>query len=972
MIYLKDVSLSYLLNEKPLQNTLMTSLYDYVTMAVVYIFVFQSWTEDGNNEYMVIYNLEETNMMEFLSSLEAGTASFNYTIHEYDQKQHVLGISECAEDVLPNSTTVQFLIKNQTKRKYPSYLDVILANKDTSKRFKIVNMPFRKSLFEKIMTSTHDNINTFSLEEIRCIFQKVFFCLDHNEGVAYNICISLQDDQQALTSLFDPNEELRFIEPYYLTKLQENRCNSLIIFSKFKEIVNHTIELYLTYGPIRVARVYGKKKKAMTVGKHIPLKEFNIGFLFECLEVTSGYLFDNANEFYEKFQHDYLNSKLIIFVSSRWPLTSVLTTLTGDMFITPALSWITKLDLWKSGRIERITYRVKPSKPYLKSRTGYYVVPTNNISCASFSIDFVNSVAQPIKDTVVCLRNILDIDVYKVINGIDSLKCGEVELQNDFVFEKDFKSVQLYHCTAKNESAITFQNKYQELKLCQTIGQFYLLGMAGFNSIYLRSSKSKLIFRINYPGNPNICKLTNALVKGTINVDRCIQEITFYDVEVADNISVVVEDRRQTVNISQTTGHLKFSGFLNVELHFNWQTSLLIRPYGNSFSKFSLKQCHITEHIKLTDEFSRIKLSQVKVDDHSGFVINNSCRKLRISECEGIFDLSGPKCFDKIEIDFSLAPTSKFTLKGPIKTNILVLYDIPNSATDISDFFNEFETINHLIISCYELDNSQLFNLEYHLTKRYKIYRLQENIGCESISNSFKQPIESTIRTVRESNQVVDELLTAIFGSYAISKIKGLYYHGILMSNCNCKYLKNLHNLQTFQASLETVRKESFIYLPQSLKVLNIRNSSVASDGQDQIIASCALKNFPNLKALVVDGAFFSDPSHLSFLPHSIDVLVVSYSEFRNERIETNAPELKLSKLYVSALQDMIDSEAQNPNKQLYNFLQKMFDYIDRDYLQSLVFLIYQSQYQLDPSTLCVTRVSHQEFDVNMCTGLVK
>lgn len=174
---------------------LITSLYDYVTVAVVYIFVFQSWTEEGNNEYMVIYNLRETNMMEFLSSLEAGTTSFNYNIHEYGQKQHILGISECAEDVLLNSTAVQFLTKNQTKINYSSYRDFILANNDTSKRFKIVNMPFKKSLFEKITTSTSDNINTFSLEEIRCIFQKVFFCLDRNEGVAYNICMNLQDDQ---------------------------------------------------------------------------------------------------------------------------------------------------------------------------------------------------------------------------------------------------------------------------------------------------------------------------------------------------------------------------------------------------------------------------------------------------------------------------------------------------------------------------------------------------------------------------------------------------------------------------------------------------------------------------------------------------------------------------------------------------------------------------------------------------------
>lgn len=766
--------------------------------------------------------------------------------------------------------------------------------------------------------------------------------------------------------MFDPNEELRFIEPYYLTKLQRNQCNSLIVFEKLKEIVNHTTELYLTDGPTCVAKVYGEKKKAITVGKYIPLKEFNLGFLFECLEVTSSYLFDNASEFYEKFRHDYLNNKLIIFVNNRWPLTNVLTTLTGDMFVTPALSWIERLDLWESGRIKRLTYRVKPYKSYLSSCTESGVVSTNNIFYASFSIDFVKSVAQPIKNTVVYLRNVLDIGVYKVMDGVDSLRCKEVELKSDFVFEKDFKSVHLYLCTVKKESAIIFQNNCQELKLCQTIGQFYLSGMAGFNSIYLKSYKSKLFFRINYPRSPNRCKLTEALVKGTVNVDQGIQEITFYYVEVTDNISIIVEDKRKTVDISQTKGHLKFSGFLNVKLHFNWQTSLKIRPYGNSFSKFSLKKCHITEQIKLMDEFGWIKLLMVKVDDHSGLIINNNCRKLIISACEGIFDLSGPKCFDEIEIDFSIASTSKFTLKGPIRTNILALYDIPNNAADISDFFNEFETINRLVIGSYRLDNSQLFNLEYHLTNRYKIYGSQENIGCESTNNSFEQPIKSTIKTVRESNQAVDELLTAIFGSYAISKIKELHYHGVLMSNCNCKYLKNLHNLQTLQASLETVGKESFIYLPESLKLLNISNSFVASDDQDQIIASCVLKNFPNLKALVIDGAFFSDPFHLCFLPHSIDVLVVSYSEFRNGRIRTDVPKIKLSKLYVSALRDMIDSGTQNPNEQLCNFLQKMFNYIDRDYLQSLVFSMHQRQYQLDSSTLCVTRVYHQEFDVNM------
>ncbi|ELQ74329.1 putative LRR containing protein [Trachipleistophora hominis] len=944
----------------------LTSLCDYITATVVYIFVFQSWTEEGNNEYMVFYDLKETNMMEFLVSLEAGTVdSIYYAIRDYDPKEYMAELSESTENDRFNGVCSSLTeLRIRTGRNCSYFQDLIRSNMDTHRKFKVVEMPFAKSLFEKIIITKKNESLSFGLEEMLCIFQKVFLCLDRNEAVAYNMCMSLQHNPQMISNLFDPNMDLGITESYYSKKLHANEYNFNGVLVKFCEILKQNVEFYLMKDAVQIARAFSKTKKVFVMENRIQLNDLQIGFIFGCLEVSSSYLREYVDIFYEKFKSDHLGNDLTIFVSDTLPLDSILSVIHDNSTVMTELKWISELDLWRLDRLKCITCCVHTAEVYEEFDAENVEFPLISTVFPSFSVNFNESIAKPIEDITLCLKNILDKSVNDLINKISSIKLENIVFENDFVFTREFERVHIYQCEVKKECKVVFKNIYKQLTIRHTSGIFNLSGMAGFSTVEFVDRAANLEFRMNDPELPSKVRLENAQIEDNIVIDSSIDQIFLSDVEIFNTITINFNNKQQTINICETLGCINLTGLFNIKLFAAHRICLLIVPCKHGDCTLLLTTCNIIELGVLEDVFDQIRLKDVEIEEGCCFTVNASCKKLEILECGGIFDLSGPKRFTRIEIDFSSDLENTLTLRGPIKTKTLVLYNMKNSAREITNFFNEFKEIKHIMFK--QTLSKYKFVLEDYSADTYQMSRLQETEVYEAPiipSDQIQKPI---IQRDKELNSANNSFLSAIFCAQAMKKIERLEYYNILMSTLNCQYLKNLQNLQALRVRLEAVTVDSLSCLPLSLKFLNITNSLASSINQDPRLVICALKVHSNLRALAIDSDLFNDPSLLLLLPNCIRVLVISYNEFKAKKIGENVTKLKLQRLYVSSYSDMIDDETYTLNEKLTNFLGTIFEYVNRHCLESLVFSSDDKQYGIDPFTLRVMEKVSQKFDVSV------
>ncbi|ELA47877.1 hypothetical protein VCUG_00597 [Vavraia culicis subsp. floridensis] len=134
------------------------------------------------------------------------------------------------------------------------------------------------------------------------------------------------------------------------------------------------------------------------------------------------------------------------------------------------------------------------------------------------------------------------------------------------------------------------------------------------------------------------------------------------------------------------------------------------------------------------------------------------------------------------------------------------------------------------------------------------------------------------------------------------------------MSSLDCRNLHEMQNLQTHRVELNNLIDNSFKYLPPCLKLLSlISTEPITRINMDQSLSLDAFTAFYALKVLIIDGKFLSDMLFSHSIAPFLKVLVITYA---NLRIGANGPvpkKVKLRKLHISAVVDLIDQNAQSP-----------------------------------------------------------
>lgn len=918
---------------------MLDEVYEYVTKGIVYILVFNSLLEDGNREYIVCYDLKNTNMSVFINSLENDeVTNTGYRIWCYESTQHVV-------------ETVHYT-DSAPRKPWLRYHDFVRTNNNPNVKFKIVEVPYTKHLHERAVPVRSDGYHEFSLDEVRLIFKYIFMNLDDDGKLSFDLCMTFQVNMSLFQTLRAEEECDDDLRTEVVAVHGSNFDKALI---KFRESMNRNVVLHLTRESRRVAKVFGSNRAERIYNSKVQINELNVGYLFERCDVRASFLRDNAELFYKKLGHNFNGARLTLILRETLLFKSLVTMMSRDMVLASHFKWVSELQLWQSSHIDRVTIEIQISNVY----QGYSIMctktPFDSIYKIECSIDFINSVAQPIRDMVLYYENSLGMSVDETAAYVTHLKGHNLVFSSNFVFKKCFKTIKMYRASVEEGSVVALKGRFDELDIKYSVGEFDLVGVFALGVIKLLNNISRLYLRMESADNSSELLMSHALVEEHVLIDERITIVCLEDSCLSKGARVLVGENHRKITISGARGTLNLQGLVTANLHAESDTSVKICRVKNSIFKLQLVKYVVKQPIELMNCFYDIKLIEVTLDDDLCLVINENCKNVLIFQCVGTYDLSRPARFISVEIGFSAVSPEKLTVKGPIRTESLFIHDIPDDIPALARFFSEFEEINHLLIS-HSLELKRSVSLECLILYRHKM------VESNKLANNDPSAAQNTIGDesllcADEFDTRAEEILAAIFNTCAVKKVEGLEYRDIQMSNRNSRYLQEMQNLQILRIELNNLTDNSFKYLPSCLKLLSlIRAEPITRINIDQSPSLNTATALSALKVLIIDGKFLSDMLFSHSIPPSLEALVTKYANLRTGTNVPGSTKVKLRKLRVYAEFDLIDQNTRSPLNLLVTFLYEIFNHVERECLQSLVFSTYENSYQIDPETLCVVK----------------
>lgn len=933
-----------------LEELMSMNLHDYVTKTLAYIFLFKSAANNGSDEYMVLYDLETTNMSRFITSLVDGTTKCSYyTVHTYSSGQQVERVVETTKDT--STYIVVPATPKAKKKRWSSYREIIQAETDGNKTFKVITVEFTKVLFTKILSLKRDISTFFSQDEIHHIFKYIFVHVDDNTLLTYSVCMNLQDDPQIFYLLSDYGRKhllLRRSKQACALKRCYDYSNALM---KFREAVNATIVLFLTEGTMQRIKVCGKKKNRSATIKRIPLNGFKLDFLFECLEIGAIKSGDDFDTLYSTFMYNGYNSKLTIIVYKFLPFANIFNFILGAKNWKFEPSLLTPHHLWTQQHVECVTFEVFILVPTDDAEAHNSIHPLENIGRASFRVNFINSEPQPIYNAKICVLEHLNAHIYSIPENITNISCEYMILDYDFVFKKRFKNITFYNCTIMNECTVTFEEGYEQLMLNSTKGRLDLSGTAGFGIVNLNETNSALAFQKGNEHHSSLFSLKHACIDGNAVIGEQIDELLFCNVNFSETVTLKITSHHKRINIRESSGYFSLVGEFEGMLNLRFCSILEISTNEHGFKTLSLACRDITSNIKLADVYDTVILTDTNISKGFCFTVNKKCNELVVKYCSGDLDLSETDTLKSIEITFTNERFHRLNMKGPIDTTRLSVFEFSSDKTELSYLFKQFKRIQYLKIGQLTAP-TQRMNLELNILRAY----LTATPIFSSRSTNYSDESLSTVayQFVAVNHEVTaDRILTGIFCENVMSGVEVLEYEHIMMSGTNCEYLREMGNLKVFKASIEYLTSESLMCLPPSIQSLNIYDSQTSEDNYQ--LCLLALKHYPHLKILTINGEFFTNTSNFGLLPKTVEILAISYACQSAGTPVASSKKTELRELYVHITEQSIfnhDIGALDTNIAI--FLQKIFVFIDQDNLKCLILSSVDDYCEVDPSTYAV------------------
>ncbi|ELQ74664.1 putative LRR containing protein [Trachipleistophora hominis] len=931
---------------------MLYNITDYVTATVIYIFVFKP-TLSEKNEYMVFNNLEHTQMSRFITFLEQEkVTNKHFSVEQCNIDQIINGnaISKTNADlneIEPESGDSKPK-RAKIEQQPHTYYDYIRSYYNENRSYKIVRLPFTKKLYQKILASGSIRATTFEQKDYFDIFKYVFLHLDDNVELLSEMCESIQENPTEFLRLFenDSDEKARSNSFHNFTT-DCTCCNSERCIETFWESVNTYIICRLKLNQKYIAMVYGENSRECGVSLNKELENFNIGFFFQCLQVEYDTLRENIAEFHKAFQNRPRNTTLTIIMRVFRPIDELKPAISGKYSLNDDITELLQHEFFKQKYIEKVAIKVESDKLNrnpVKNKGDY---PYDYVTYLKFTIDFKNNEIQPIRDMKVCISD----DIY-AINSTKFANLSRFTIQNvkfaqTLTFSEKWKNFGLYNFEGNPEKTIHVRSGREKLIIKETIGRFDLSGTAGFSKVLL-SKDSEFSFKKRQTSTMSSLCLVQLRIDTPITIDRNIVCVVIAEIECNDIITLEITSCHDNIEIFDSKGIFKFEGIFCAQLNFTKNTFLGIEKIHNIPRMcFTLYCCAINDAVQLPDYYNTIELKEININNN--FKINNGCSILRIFCCRGKIVIPEGTHLKVLKIVFDPIKYNELIIEGMPDVNELILQDLCCDYSVITHILNQLGNVMFLKIVCSDEQKVNTLSFEAYLNKQYVSSPYFENSSHKNQQNE-DEIILDDVSSSQIIHRIVQNFLNAFHKCKLISRIHGLTYIGVLMSNHDLQqYSMHAANLKALDAGIEYLTNNSFEYMPQRIEFLNLCDSCTPDENLLSKFEN--LKNFDKLKVIVVDAVFVANVTNFQFLPESTEVLM--FKDFGwgdRSQIEKEITKLKLRKLYVfKEVEEGTKVDEQVINENLRKILETLGHYVEFENLESFVVVDRKEHYEIDP-----------------------
>ncbi|ELQ75679.1 putative LRR containing protein [Trachipleistophora hominis] len=947
---------------------MLYNITDYLRATVIYIVVFPSVSGD-DNEYMVFDNLQHTNMSKLFTSLEQGVPYSNYSIEEFDVKQIINKDAKSNSD--PNSTDVdsetdEIKPKRARIERPPAYYSCISSYFKPNRLFKIVRVPFSKTLYQKILGIDFKDLK-FVKNDYIDVLKYIFWHLDDNTNLLYNMCESIQACPEEFLKIFE-NDTGDKANPSLLCNCDINSCNCDFERSleSLREVMNFQVKCELTDNAEEiVAVVYGKDRCDKQIIFTESFEYFGFGFFFECLDIEYCYLRNNVDLIYEVFHNRPYNTKLTIMMVDDRPIHELKAALNEKYTPDEDFMEILQHNFSKQEYIENVIIDVQYAIYTGDSPLHNVEYPYDCIKGLKFSVDFKNGELQPKRDTKIRFYGNIDtIQQSPMFTTATHIQLVELEFSQNFIFCNDWKSLKIYDSVVLQGITVTIKSSCEKLRLRNVVGAFNLSNIAGLNEVTM-SKYSKFEFINGRKSITSSLHLSCLKIDTPITIAENILNIEIEKIKCHDVITLKVTSEHKIVKVCSSEGKFNFQGIFCGELDFNEKTIFELEKRDESETSLTFNQCIINTGISLLGCFNKIELLGIKIGCDGFFEVNKNCKILNIIYCEGRLIISADVHLKKLKIILS-GVSEELIIEGSPNVDELILEDFPCDEGIIMNILGMLKKVKFLKIICLCDNGEPTLEFWQHLNKMYEESPQFVKLLVESGQSENKIILCESEYDKIEVYPTVKNFVDALYKSELMSQVYSITYGKMRISSYELQKYSSIRNLKALKVGIQNFTNDSFQHISREVEFMNLTGSYIPSKQLDSEFRT--LKEFNKLKVFVVDSAFFTNAVNFSFVPKSTEVLAIEYSTWgETSRTNSKVEKIKLNKLFLldETKKDYHEDEIVI-DKDVCETLKTLSYYIDMKNLENFVFVCKNEQYEIDPLNFTLLRRYNQKLSLEI------
>ncbi|ELQ76856.1 putative LRR containing protein [Trachipleistophora hominis] len=969
---------------------MLANLYSYVEITMKYILIFET-APDKQQDYMIFEDLDDTGIKNFLSTCSRTTLTevSDYDFGRYDVKPPPYKKTRRTNEYVGYNATYFSKHFHGKDIKDKSYKDIIEEEHKTE--FRVINVPFSKTTFEKIYElKIHDDI-IFTNEEIYLIF---FYLYPHKENMTKLtrvICFHLQRNPTMVQELFDIAQDCNIKYNDRMT------CLAMIInpechyVKDFRRTVKSSIIFALKDKRGESTTINNNTTHYNAFYYEIELDKLNIAFLIESLAMSYDYFALNHNILYEKFRNVLDKSCLVIKIHNihgnhdytRPELTTETTILKCK------LTLIAESEFLKCSCIQEIILQfnnVQVSCEYdiLKS--------INKLSMVIFelnSFENLKSIPKEIKNHEMILKNVILEPTLTIPDTLKRISFQESQFCESLIFPNYIQSVAILRSDVNQDATIIFDENCENVEIDETYIRIKFQEYVELNYILLTGKKyhngGKLCYSKGKCPGEGFFIIHYANIFGRLILNINLQKVDFFFVNMSMDSQIVLCAHNKYFDISLSEGFFDLSDFIGISLHFTRKMSIKtdsIEGSTGKLLKIIIKDMELSENIVLSDCFESVELENVTLKNSSILVLNSKCKTLIIKNFDGVIKVHDRAMrFETVDISFAVNTKINIFFLGVIYADNLHLSNACRNIERIKCIFSTIQGVRNLKFT-------RKFTHEWSRPAEKYINTLRRIPGYQEIAEKYSKILSenSSVRSrlrkelfYKTSTAVVNSVLKTLLNASVIETIQKIEFKSITLDDCNYEILYGMKNLQILSLGHPNFTSALFSHLPFSLRLLDISWSDsnceveVVRHGLTDLMN---LQRCYSLNVLVIDAGLFFQAGTLNFVPSSVTILKVYFTSSLEKFKSSKNRKLYLNELYIEGEALGLDQNSTEIGKtNAYAAIKALKKCIEFEYLKQFAFVCSNVRKEIDPYTLkfykresekffTVDKQKHDEMDI--------